>query len=493
MFIQKSVVRGVAAVFAVGAFAIAQPALADAGLTASSTFDEAVQCKNPQDANVPVTCTTAGATRYRLTFVARVDNPNVVLTPAAVSLTTDLAAMFTAAGLGADKWAVVAGSVTALTDSVDFDREVDADNSTPVGTTDPVVIAQEKANDNDTVELTVNPGFNGGTNPVLATGDLPSKKLAMVRFTVEVDIAGATSPTFENFAAGLSGTDAITSTATGLVFLPATVATPVGTTCTLEASAVNLISNPNFAVFHTGDLPASSNASALLANSFYSDVPLESVAFNEYRTNKSISMMPQSLVASTAQQHPLPGGATSNWLRHGGGAVGGGADAPQQFWKQQVSGLTVGRDYQFSAYFSNITPPGRLTPGTVPGVNDEPIMRFLAGGTPFGSDYTVAAETFQQGDVWTKVHGVFKATATTMELAVSNQQAGGWYNQVGMTGLDMKLCTMNSVVAPPSTNPGDSTPPPTTTSTGGGGGGGAAGFGLLALLGLPALIRRRIR
>ncbi len=247
---------------------------------------------------------------------------------------------------------------------------------------------------------------------------------------------------------------------------------------------------------------------------FSSDVRLTGQGFNVYDDNKTISLVRQTTVHPFAMQNPLPGQTSVNWLRHGGGTTGGGTDAAQKFWKQQVSGLEVNRNYLLSAYVSNITPPG-----TAPGTVNNPKVRFYLGGE-YSTDVELPIESATSGDEWRQIRAVIRAMSTSAEVGIENSQVGGMYNQLGVTGIKMVACegpitssggssTTTTPTTPTSggtstggtttttSTPGSSSTPTTTTTdtavtTGGGGGGGAFGFGALALLGLSFAARRRV-
>lgn len=171
---------------------------------------------------------------------------------------------------------------------------------------------------------------------------------------------------------------------------------------TLEGT-VNLLTNGNFAA-----------AAPLLSEA-------ATGALNTYNIANSISRQTGTqayLGGSGVLQNPFPGDAArsvaggESWLLSNGKT---GA-ANYRVWTQAVTGLIVGRTYEFFSYVSNATRPGTASP-TIPDlrlqVSTGAVTTTLAISTP-------ANETALIGDVWTIVQGTFTATATAATLTIAN-------------------------------------------------------------------------
>lgn len=123
-------------------------------------------------------------------------------------------------------------------------------------------------------------------------------------------------------------------------------------------------------------------------------------------------------------QNPFPGdaarsvGGTNNWLLANGKTTGSSNYA---VWFQAVSGLVVGRTYQFMFYASNATRPGS-TSVTVP---DLRLQVNQGAGT---STLASASATFNAAesnnetltDTWTLVQGTFTASATAVTVSIAD-------------------------------------------------------------------------
>ena len=482
MLTQKTLAKSVSLALAAGS--ILSMTSANAAVQFESFYASRVVACDQAVAVGQTACGTAGANRFLVDFALRVSNsvtpaPDPAGAPEAVIVTT--AALNDVFGVG--NWTLVG------TPAIEGDLIAPATAYTGTGSN--LELARATA---------------------MAEGQAGS-----VAFTVEAAIAGSTFP-------GVSAS-VNTINRVAKVFVPLQPeGTVVGETCVAPYApgTVEFVTNGGFTT-PNGGTKTTSSASDLIANSFYSDVPLVFEGFNQYFDNKTISIQTGSLAGRYAQQQPLST-VKLNWLRHGGGESPGVDGTAQRFWKQRVSGLVVGRDYVISAYFTNISVPGQprgseAACGLSPVLDHDPRVQFLAGGVGVGnSPVTLEAETAVSGDSWRKIQGTFKATATEMELAIENSQLGYCYNQLGVTDISMKACLQagenenTPITTPPTENPPVETTPtettptetsPTETSptenppteapviTGGGGGGGALGAGLLTLLGLGAMRRRR--
>ncbi len=468
MFIQKSVARGVAAVFAVGTLSVLQSAIASPSL--SNDVVRILPCAIANSVDEPACSSTLpqGANKYQIDYRVYVDNPAPATAPTPPVPPTPVA--LSTAGLDsvfqASKWAFV--SVV--------------ERSTTL--TDPAAPYDGKA------------ALSLG-----ATTDLPQGSNASVTVRVEALIDKGTIP--EMIATMTSGAESLTNSAK--VYVPAERSNnaAIGRTCTPVANAPNKVVNGNFSSLSTIEpspqAPVlSSETNPIPGAGFYSELPLTEQGFGVYNDNKKISIVRGPSVSPFAQQLPLPLGSSVNWLRHGGGALDNVGkpidDQPQKFWLQQVDGLIPEKTYQLQAWFSNISAPETKS-------ESPPIIRFLINGNDMdGADLTLTHETSETGDVWYLLSGTFTATANTAKVGIVNKQVGWHFNQAAVTDISLTECqagttsssTATSTGTPSTTPPPTTTAPPVTTATsGGGGGGGAAGLGLLALLALPVAIRRK--
>ncbi len=479
MLNRKLIARSVAAVLAVGGPILATSAQAD--LQFDVWTSRVLDCAQASAVGQPA-CVGAGPNRYQVDLRFWLRNPpdpepgpgTTPPDPVPVPVATPV-------------------SITVENLTAAFGQLNGVPNWTPVGA--PVA---------SNISLTVPTTFTGlsPNNKIAEAADFTKGSEAYVTMRVETTLTAPvmTPGVVASAGTGLSASTTIQVPPKRDTKVPdATTGCPVGTT----RGAKDYVVNGSFTTLPADG--ATAPAGTLIAGSFTSDVPLVAVGFNEYQTNKSISLLRGSVAALDAQQQSLPGGASVNWLRHGGGKEDVKDDVPHTFWKQTVTGLEVGRDYLLSAYFSNISVPGEVDAKV--GRND-PKIRFLAGGNPVGNaPDSFPAESAAEGDIWNMARGVFKATATTMDIAIQNQEIGGWYNQVGVTDIKMLSCLKpgqaetspapTTPTTPPTpttpatpSSPGDPVPVADTTPTASGGGGGAVGFGGLALLLVPVAIRR---
>ncbi|MFM9881107.1 MAG: hypothetical protein ACKVOO_11945, partial [Burkholderiaceae bacterium] len=142
---------------------------------------------------------------------------------------------------------------------------------------------------------------------------------------------------------------------------------------------------------------------------------------NTYNIANSISRQTGTqayLPTSAILQNPFPGdpgrsvSGSESWLL----SNGKNGAANYRVWTQPVTGLIVGRTYEFLSYVSNATRPGTSSP-TIP------ILRLQVGTGAVTSTLATSApvnETALGGDVWTIVQGTFSATATAATLTIAN-------------------------------------------------------------------------
>ncbi|MGF1644465.1 MAG: hypothetical protein ACFCUJ_12515 [Thiotrichales bacterium] len=454
---------GIAAILASGS------ALAATELAIVKFIESIKRC---DDATVG--CTVRNTARYRVTYQIQIANYNAQ--SASVKIQENLKATFDAAGM---TYSVVT-KPTLITAPIRNDLFDSDSNNVP----------NNEASDNVTTDITTNPNFTGnpsdtsGLNPtqLLAPNTLfptlgqtlPGRKIAAIRYTVEIDTTAATAPP-ASIARLISGTivkpveneiasiaaEQITTAAKDvpvnqgvpvIAYLPPRYATtPVGDGCPTGTTqqAVNLTNNGDFAVVQTNSLPVSA-PTRLIANSFYSDASyvgggVNPVVFPLRISNLgvetgSIALATHSLVQGNQgnQQHPLPNGSP-NFLIYAGNASG----AEQRIWRQMVTGLKPLNRYLFVAHVSPINLPGKIN--TKPG-GESKIHLLAQGEHLLSAPHVVAPEQAATGDVWTQLRGSFEASGPSLELAVSNVTVNNPvidnndYGTLALAGLQLFEC-----------------------------------------------------
>jgi len=143
--------------------------------------------------------------------------------------------------------------------------------------------------------------------------------------------------------------------------------------------------------------------------------------------------------------------AVPTWFYSNGNFFGG-----QEYllWGQNVTGLTINRDYTFYCYVNNIIEP----PANAP---DDPIVRMRIGGNVGLPDGTVVAGPITLTEVltattqplggWIRVQYCFKALATNLILKLTSSATGG-------NGDDFALTQFGVVSYRPILNAASNTP-----------------------------------
>jgi len=150
----------------------------------------------------------------------------------------------------------------------------------------------------------------------------------------------------------------------------------------------------------------------------------------------------RSYLGGAILQNPFPGdpsrsiSGSSNWLLSNG-HTGAAVYRP---WYQAVTGLTVGKTYQFMAYVTNATVPGSSSPTL-------PSLRLSAGTiatTLADSSVTLANEAISPGDTWRLIQGTFTATATAMTVSIADWSGANAADTGGVAGIaaaTLRLCS----------------------------------------------------
>ena len=163
----------------------------------------------------------------------------------------------------------------------------------------------------------------------------------------------------------------------------------------------------------------------------------------------------QAYFSNGVLQNPFPGDSTRNvaggpnWL-----ISNGKRPAPDyNVWQQTVSGLTVGRTYQYLTYMSNATRPTTASP-TLPN-----LVLQVNGATLGSASATFAAPRSNNetgSDTWTLVQGTFTAAAVTANLSIANlgpNTANETGDVAGITQINLRACLPGIDVSVVKTNP----------------------------------------
>ena len=140
-----------------------------------------------------------------------------------------------------------------------------------------------------------------------------------------------------------------------------------------------------------------------------------------------------SYLGGAILQNPFPGdpsrsiSGSSNWLLSNG-HTGAAVYRP---WYQAVTGLTVGKTYQFMAYVTNATVPGSASP-TLPSLR---LGTSTIASVLTGSSVTMANETVSPGDTWRLIQGTFTATTTATTLSIADWSGAVAADTGGVAGI----------------------------------------------------------
>jgi hypothetical protein len=116
--------------------------------------------------------------------------------------------------------------------------------------------------------------------------------------------------------------------------------------------------------------------------------------------------------------------------------------AAGRFFEQDISGLTIGEQYEFRTAIINLFNPGYLNNGSQEFLNNTPIAPNVSM-IVLDSGGGVVAQ-FDSGDItndgsWKQVALTFTATDTDMTLVIENNTAGGVGNDFGIDGIALTL------------------------------------------------------
>ncbi len=169
--------------------------------------------------------------------------------------------------------------------------------------------------------------------------------------------------------------------------------------------------------------------------------------------NTGIGIMTGNYSSGFINQNAFPGDATPpgggaaipalpNWLAYNGKDMG----APTRLWQQTVTGLTAGKAYAFTAYFSNALAPGQQANYIAPRVSfrvdgAEVATRAVCDS---GSDVvpaTQACATEATADLWQRLGVSVTPAGSSVTLSLHDAQiAGVSGNDFAMSIVSFKEC-----------------------------------------------------
>jgi uncharacterized repeat protein (TIGR01451 family) len=267
---------------------------------------------------------------------------------------------------------------------------------------------------------------------------------------------GATIPTFPvGSALTFTANNAITATS-GTVTNTVTVTAPpglieinAGNNTAVDANAVTAAVSRVVSAAQICPAGSTEQLTNLLTNSDYANTASSvgsSVTQNAANspapdTSVAIQVGPKNYGPNVVVQSSFPGDSTrsvasaNNWLYSGGNNTGGA----YRFWSQTVTGLVLGRTYEWMYYGSNALDRGSAAPA-VPAIE----MRVLTTTT-----FTLVSNSFPNegagtSDTWTLRQSVFAATATSVTLQLWDAAPAGAGDDFASTQVILRECKPNT-------------------------------------------------
>ncbi len=232
----------------------------------------------------------------------------------------------------------------------------------------------------------------------------------------------------------------VTNTATITPAVDTTLITPTFTVA-IDVDAVTAASTTVTSTVSFCPAGTTENLTNLVTNGdFSAAAPFATQAtllgVNAYTANTtSVSRQTGSTTYAGITQNPFSGDSTrsisgsNSWLLSNGKFTG---SPNYSAWLQPVTGLTVGRVYQFMTYQSNAITVGTSSP-TLPDlrlvVNQAGVTTTISVSTP------LATETGIVGDRWRLVQGTFTATVSAVTLSVADFTAASATETGAVTGI----------------------------------------------------------
>ncbi len=412
------------------------------------------------------------------------------------------------------------------------------------------------ADDDDAIDGSINAGFTGttGGNIALLSGplSLPKNKMVVLNVTFEIVLPTPLPTSVASQATLGDGTETPAdsgSSNTVTIYLPAQVKPKTdnlgSSGCSTGSDPVGdeLAQNGDFSTVVTlaaTEAPRTLTAADQATLKFNSDLKYmgsgEDLFFNNNGADVGLIGINQHAMLGFPTDQMPPHTGPNNWLMYAHKATG----ATTKVWSQSYTGLTAGKEYQFSVLVSNALTPGfnESSAAAVKAKYEPQVTLKVQEGTGGASSMTnaesitIPLETAAQGDFWKRLVGTFTPTGTSatvsIEVTAGNDSATTTeFDMLGFTDVSLKSCTATTTGGGSgdtggsggsgSTGGGDDTgssgsgsndsgsndsgsgsgsgsndDTTNNTNNGGGGGGGALGGLLLGLLGLRAL-RRRLR
>lgn len=290
--------------------------------------------------------------------------------------------------------------------------------------------------------------------------------------------AGATIPTFPaGGALTFTANNSITA-GSGTVTNTVTVTAPPGlneiNTANNTATDTDAVTVATSAVTSAAQIcPAGTTEqlSNLLSNSDYANTAasvgalVNQAAADTQATNTSVSVQsgPKNYGPNVVTQAPFPGdsarsvGSANNWLY----SKGNNSGAAYRFWSQTVSGLVVGRTYEWLYYGSNALNRGSAA-------IDPPTIEMRAQTT---TTFTLVSNSFPNegagtSDTWTLRQSIFGATATSVTLQLWDTVASNNNNgdNLASTQVILRECKPNTDPLVTKTNNTNTLPSFSTTN-----------------------------
>jgi uncharacterized repeat protein (TIGR01451 family) len=218
-----------------------------------------------------------------------------------------------------------------------------------------------------------------------------------------------------------------TSTDTDTVVVPVVAVVSAAAACPAGSveQLVNLVSN--------GDL---ANTAASLGG----NIPQFPVDFASPDTSMAIQQGPKTYAAGAVVQSPFIGdlarsvASSNNWLYSNGNNLAG--TPAYRIFSQALTGLVVGRTYEFMYYGSNALNRGQ-TGTDLPNIS----MRTVSGGTTVAlATHTYANEPTGGTDTWTLRQSTFVATTSTMSVELWDAAAGTNGDEFASTQFTVREC-----------------------------------------------------
>ena len=102
--------------------------------------------------------------------------------------------------------------------------------------------------------------------------------------------------------------------------------------------------------------------------------------------------------------------------------------APNEFYKQRVTGMAPGANYNLTFWAANLSPASPLQPNILAGVTD------TSSGATLGS---VSTGALAKNNAWHQYTFAFTATLTTVDVFLQNNAPGGFGNDLAIDDISL--------------------------------------------------------